>query len=137
MSKLLEHAKAFRQKISNVADAVTDEVALANKEVFDEWKLNTEYETGKRVRDNGLLYKCRQGHLSLYKPSEVPALWEVIDISHAGTIDDPIPYSVGMEIFKDKYYIEDDIKYLCVRDSGQPLHAKAKDLVPHYFEVVE
>lgn len=133
---LIEEAKAFRKQIDNVSATVDDSIALENKDVFPLWQAQKEYYKDNRVRYNDLLYKCRQGHLSVYPPSEVPALWEVIDIEHEGTLTDPIPYNVGMEIFKDKYYLENDIVYLCIRDSQQPLHNNLKDLVGNYVEVV-
>ena len=52
-----------------------------------------------------------------------------------GTIDNPIPYSLNMELVEGKYYIEDDVKYLCTRGiaaSYWPL----RDLVGQYVEIV-
>jgi hypothetical protein len=41
-----------------------------------------------------------------------------------------------MEIFKGKYYIQNDVVYLCTRDSGQPLYHDLSALVGSYVEVV-
>lgn len=62
-------------------------------------------------------------------------LWEVIDVEHAGTLEDPIPYDQTMTVYNGKYYLEEGITYKCVRDSGQPLYATCASLVGNYFEV--
>ena len=53
-----------------------------------------------------------------------------------GTIDDPIPFSNGMEVFADKYYTYEGVLYLCIRDSGQALYNTPSELVGIYFEEV-
>lgn len=91
-----------------------------------------------RVEYDGALWKTRQEIQTALKnqfPSiDTAALYERIDVEHAGTLEDPIPYANTMEVFKDKYYLEDGIIYLCLEDSGQPLYASCKDL-PRYFVV--
>ncbi len=91
-----------------------------------------------RVEYDGALWKTRQEIQTVLKnqfPSiDTAALYERIDVEHAGTLEDPIPYANTMEVFKDKYYLEDGIIYLCLEDSGQPLYASCKDL-PRYFVV--
>lgn len=42
-----------------------------------------------------------------------------------------------MIVYKDKYYIEDNILYLCIRDSEIALQNKASDLINQYFKLVE
>ena len=64
------------------------------------------------------------------------ALYEVINYQHEGTIEDPIPYVPPMEIFNGKYYIQNDIKYLCNRDSGAALSHDLSALVGVYVELV-
>lgn len=64
------------------------------------------------------------------------ALYQRIESSHAGTQEDPIPYSQLMSVYKDKYYTQNDVMYLCLEDSGQPLYADCKSL-PRYFQKVE
>lgn len=72
-----------------------------------------------------------------WKPSMATAsLWKVVDEEHAGTIDDPIVYIPPMEIFKDKYYIQNGVKYKCTRNSEQPLTHDLSALVELYVEKV-
>lgn len=140
MSKLIEEAIAFRKQIDNVALSVGDQTAVKNKDLYPEWNPNGHaYKMGDRFRNGGLLYKVKQAHTSQadWIPGQrTESLYEVIDVEHAGTIEDPIPYHVNMEVFKDKYYTEDGIKYKCTRDSGIALQHKASALVGHYFEAV-
>ena len=63
-------------------------------------------------------------------------MFSVIDETHAGTPEDPIPYNKNMEIYKGKYYVQNDVVYFCIRDSGQPLHHDLALLVGAYVEVV-
>ena len=105
---------------------------------YDSWATDTAYKVGDRVECDGMLWKCRQAHTSQenWKPSiETASLWEVIDVEHAGTLEDPIPYDQTMTVYNGKYYLEDGITYKCVRDSGQPLYASCASLVGNYFEV--
>ena len=64
------------------------------------------------------------------------SLWKVVDEEHKGAIDDPIVYIPPMEIFKDKYYIQNGIKYKCTRNSEQPLTHDLSALVGLYVEKV-
>ena len=77
------------------------------------------------------------GYVDNWKPSMATAsLWKVVDEEHKGTIDDPIIYIPPMEIFKDKYYIQNGIKYKCTRNSEQPLTHDLSALVGLYVETI-
>lgn len=107
---------------------------------YDPWVAGKSYKVGDRVEHVGKLWKCRQAHTSQenWKPSiKTASLWEVIDVEHAGTLEDPIPYDKTMTVYNGKYYLEEGITYKCVRDSGQPLYTTCASLVGNYFEVVE
>ena len=115
---------------------------------YDTWKsfidkpLTKLNEQGKenRIEYQGELWKVRQDIpvvLENQPPSiETASLYERIDVEHEGTIDDPIPYENTMTVFKDKYYIQNGVLYLCIEDSGQPLYADCENL-PRYFQKVE
>ena len=64
------------------------------------------------------------------------SLFSLVDETHSGTIDDPIPYEKNMEIFEGLHYIQNGILYLCFRSSGQPLYHDLANLVGVYVEVV-
>lgn len=115
-----------------------DEKAAMIPLCYEAWATEKAYKVGDRVECDGKLWKCRQAHTSQenWKPSiDTASLWEVIDVEHAGTLEDPIPYDQTMTVYNGKYYLEEGITYKCVRDSGQPLYATCASLVGNYFEV--
>ena len=84
---------------------------------------------------NDKVWRSRQEHtvLEVYPPSmDTASLYEVIEIIPTGEKDDPIPYTPPMEIFDGKYYSEDNLLYLCNRDSGTALTHRLADLVGIY-----
>ena len=138
--------------MDKVTANLTDEEAAAVSELFLPWKYPVQYYDGtdgehpqSRVRGitSGFLYKCGKSHTSQadWPPESTPAIWTVIDESHAGTIDDPIPAARGMEYEYGKYYLdpEDEKTYLCKRgeETGTiVLQYLPHELVGHYFEEV-
>lgn len=101
--------------------------------------IGKELAQGKIVSYNGKLWRVRQTHTAQadWMPSlESASIWEVIEVEHSGALDDPIPYSAPLEIFNGKYYTEDDITYLCTRDSGIALSHPLSALVGVYVEIV-
>lgn len=69
-AELIEILKKYRNEAS-------DEEALNAIELYPEWKSGVTYEDGKRVRYNGVLYKCITGHDSqdTWTPTDAPSLW--------------------------------------------------------------
>lgn len=59
-----------------------------------------------------------------------------IDETHAGTKIDPIPYNGNMALENSKYYIQNDIVYLCTRDTVNPVYNALTDLIGLYVEIV-
>lgn len=115
-----------------------DQKALKFKAMYPIWKADLDVEVGQRYQYEDKLYKCKTAHTTAdhWKPSiDTASLWEVIDEQHEGTLEDPIPYDTNMTVYKDKYYIYNDVVYLCIRDSGQPLYSEPAPLVGNYFEV--
>ena len=56
---------------------------------------------------------------------------------YAGIKHDPIPYDGNMALESGKYYIQDDVVYLCNRDTSQPVYNALSELVELYVEVTE
>ncbi len=114
-----QRAAELRPVIEAAAVSLPDSEAAAAVELFPAWAYPVSYAVGDRRSDGGKLYKCQQAHTSQegWKPSATPALWVVVDVTHAGTQDDPIPASRGMEYEYGKYYYdsEDGKTYRCER----------------------
>lgn len=139
MSTLIELARKMRPIIVKAAQSLADEEAVQAPYLYDEWSGDgVEYAKDYKLRRNGKVYKVITAHTSQmdWTPEVSASLFTVIDEVHAGTLEDPIPYSGNMELFAGKYYAQDDVVYLCNRDSGIPLHHALKDLVGIYVEVV-
>lgn len=127
------------------------EDALEVVEFFPEFLVDEGFKEGDTVakgtkfKYNGKLYAVVQDHtiLAHYYPSiNTASLYVEVtpDYNEAGeemgTINNPIPYEGNMVLENGKYYSQDDVVYLCTRDSGNPVYHALKDLVGLYVEVV-
>ena len=133
-----------KQQINTLS--VDDDTALRMKSYYPTWQelvdaQFTAEKSGFKFTYGEDLYKTippEQRFLENWVPGQgTESIFERIDETHEGTKEDPIPYKVNMEVFKDKYYTEDGILYRCTRDSDIPLQNKASELVGHYFEVAD
>ena len=119
----------------------TDEEALENIELFPTWqsKIGIQVNQGDRLYFDDKLFKVLQTHTPQedWRPDTTASLYVqvVIESSDTGTIDNPIPYSVNMELIKDKYYIEDGITYLCIQSLAASYWA-LKDLIGTYVQAI-
>lgn len=120
-----------------------DQLALKYSAMYPVWAAGIAVEVGQRYQYGGRLYKVGQAHTTQadWTPDVTPALWTVIDVTHAGSLADPIPAVAGMEYVKSKYYIEDSTIYLMNRQGmadGEKitLYYLPSQLVGQYFEVV-
>lgn len=116
---------------------VDDNTALRMIGFYPEWATNVSYAIGFKVRYNGKLYRVLQAHTSLvgWEPEAALSLWEEINETHSGSLEDPIPYSGNMALESGKYYIQDLVIYLCNRNTEIPVYQPLKDLVGLYVEV--
>ena len=130
-------ALLIRQQINTLE--VDDSTALRMVEFYPAWSAGQAYTAGYKVQRSGKLWRCLQAHTSQvsWEPSTATAsLWEEICESHAGTKDDPIPYSGNMPLESGKYYIQDYVIYLCNRDTINPVYNPLAELVGLYVETV-
>ena len=116
--------------------SVDDNTALRMLTFYPEWAEATEYEAGYKVQHGGKLWRVRQAHTSTagWEPENAAALWEQINETHTGTMDDPIPYEGNMALVAGMYYVQDYVIYLCTRDTGNPVYNPLADLVGLYVE---
>lgn len=149
-----QRAAKLRPMIEMAATSLTDGDAAKAVELFPRWAdhIGETVKPGDRrsdMDDNGILrlYKVREGkgHTTQadWAPHLTPAIWVVIDVAHAGTLDDPIPAARGMEYEYGKYYLdgEDSKIYLCQRIGEAAggtivLYYMPHELVGNYFTAV-
>lgn len=133
-----DKARQLRPYIEKAAVSLSDKDALEAVELFPMWAVGVDYTEGKRVRDGEELFKCKQPHTSQsdWRPSVTPALWQKVEKPGQGdTPDDPIPWSWGLEIVTGKYYSQNGVTYVGIRDSGVGIFADLYALVGNYVEV--
>lgn len=148
----LEGASTYEEVLNSIDDyertcrkinriGLTDNEALSVKDAYPRWDsfIGKTIEIGFVTLYGENLWRARQTHtaLEVYPPSiNTVSLYEVIVESHTGDKDDPIPYTPPMEIFKDKYYTQNGVVYLCTRDSGVALSHDLSSLVGIYVELI-
>lgn len=143
---ILQQAQAIRASMDAAAIVLTDEQAAKAPRLYPTWAAGLTVKAGDRLYYPGTdrLYKVRdgKGHTtqSDWTPDAVPALYTVIDVAHAGTLDGPIPAERGMEYVYGLYYLdgEDGKLYLCQRTGEAAggtvvLHYMPHELVGNYF----
>ena len=154
---MLEHSPSL-QSLAKMAEflaqGLTNEEALGVPDLYPPWLPGTHYggeNEPKVVCTTGSpnlgykLYRCITPHTAQedWHPSKTPALWTYIDRTHAGTLDDPVPATRGMEYVYGMYYSdpEDNGLYKCTR-TGEAgggtvtLQYLPHELVGHYFVFV-
>lgn len=123
------------------AQSLTDEQALSVKAIYPQWRdaIGQTVDIGFKFIYEGVLYKTIQENLTIqeqYIPGQgTESLYTCLDETHAGTLEDPIPYNNNMELEEGKYYIQDEVTYICTRSTGQPVYNSLTDLVGLYVEV--
>ena len=130
-----QRAAKLRPVIEAAATSLSDGEAAKAVELFPAWAYPVNYVVGNRVSDGGKLYKCQHAHTSQtdWNPAATPALWVVVDATHAGTQDDPIHASRGMEYVYGLYYLdsEDGKLYLCQRTGETAGGTVVLQYLPH------
>lgn len=122
---------------------LTDEQALQFKDLYPEWAtfINQKLEAGFKVLYEDKLYKVKQTIekvLENQPPSiDTAALYEEINETNEGTLEDPIPYNNNMELFEGKYYSQNGVTYKCTRNTEQAVYHDLSALVGTYVEVAQ
>ena len=142
----LDNTIANLDMISNIEYAVVklnlpDEEALAYTKYYPNWEdyINKSLPVNFKIQYNGKLFKTLQPVnpvLENQPPSiHTASLYTEINETHAGTKEDPIPYSGNMRLELGKYYIQNGVTYLCTRDTINPVYHDLSALVGLYVQV--
>lgn len=146
MGKRHEAALKVKPILQKGAQHLDDEEALVVKGIYDEWEVGVDVKVHEKRVYNGYLYRCKQAHTTQadWTPDITPAMWDIIDESHSGTIDDPIPAQRNMEYTYFLYYLdpEDNNIYVCQYGDTDTQGSIVLAYLPHevvglYFKLVE
>ena len=127
--------------VKQARQITNDQEALELQILYKSWEqqIGKQLNVGEYVQHEGKLYRVLQAHTaqSTWAPGNgTESLFVVIDKEHIGTLEDPIPYDGNMELFNGKYYSQNEVVYLCIRDSGTPLYHELSALIGTYVEEV-
>lgn len=126
------------------AQSLEDAQALTVKAIYPQWAevIGQTVKQGFKFLYGDALYKVIQPDGLTIQEQYIPgegteSLYAVIDETHAGTKEDPIPYAGNMALENGKYYSQDGVIHLCNRDTEIPVYQALKDLAGPYVEVAE
>ena len=130
----------IRKQINSLT--VDDNTALRMREFYPDWEDmigQTVEKAGFRFKHGGDLYKTIPANHT-FQADWVPgagteSLYTRIDETHAGTMDDPIPYNGNMALESGKFYSQSGVVYLCTRDTVNPVYNALADLVGLYVKI--
>lgn len=130
----VEYAQKLRPIVEQAMQSIDGNEALTAKALYPQWAVITAYSVGEKVQRNGKLWRVVQAHTSQtgWEPENAASLWEQIDETRSGTIDDPIPYEGNMALENGKHYVQDGVIYLCNRDTVNPVYNALSELVGLY-----
>lgn len=129
--------KNVRTRINEVPMTVEQSLELVG--YFPKWEEGKEMPIGYKVSYEGSLFEVLQAHTSQtdWTPREAKSLFKTVQVEAEGTEDDVIQWEQGIVLEAGKFYIDNGVKYKCIRDSGNPLYYSLDVLVGNYVEIVE
>ena len=133
-------AMLIRQQINTLT--VDDNTALRMKDFYPAFEsvIGQTVRQGFKFTHGGKLWRTEQPEMTIqehYAPGMgTESLYSEICESHAGTLEDPIPYNGNMALESGKYYSQDGKVYRCTRDTGNPVYNALSELVGLYVEEV-
>ena len=133
-------AMLIRQQVNSLT--VDDNTALRMKDFYPAFEsvIGQTVRQGFKFTHGGKLWRTEQPEMTIqehYAPGMgTESLYSEVCETHAGTLEDPIPYSGNMALESGKYYSQDGKVYRCTRDTGNPVYNALSELVGLYVEEV-
>ena len=120
---------------------VDDNTALRMKSYYPMFEdiVGQEVKKGFRFRHGEYLWATVKAMTieAHYPPSDgMESLYTKVNETHDGTIYDAIPYEGNMVLENGKYYTQNEVTYLCNRDTVNPVYHALVDLVGLYVVLV-
>lgn len=138
----IENARKLRPIVERAMQSIDGNDALAAKMLYPKFDdiIGKSVKQGFKFVYNDKLWSVVQPELTIgehYRPGVgTESLYAEVCETHAGTLEDPIPYDGNMALEIGKYYIQNYEIYLCNRDSVNPVYNPLSELVGIYVEVV-
>ena len=134
-------ALLIRRQINTLT--VDDNTALRMKDFYPAFEsvIGQTVRQGFKFTHGGKLWKTEQPEMTIqehYAPGMgTESLYSEVCETHAGTLEDPIPYNGNMALESGKYYSQNSKIYRCTRDTVNPVYNALSELVGLYVEEVK
>ena len=135
-------ARKLRPIIEQAMQSIDGNDALTARSMYPTFEsiIGKTVKHGFKFTHGGKLWKTEQPEMTIqehYVPGTgTESLYSEVCETHAGTLEDPIPYSGNMALESGKYYSQDGKVYRCTRDTGNPVYNALSELVGLYVEEV-
>ena len=133
-------ARKLRPIIEQAMQSIDGNDALTARSMYPTFEsiIGKTVKHGFKFTHGGKLWKTEQPEMTIqehYAPGTgTESLYSEICETHAGTLEDPIPYNGNMALESGKYYSQDGKVYRCTRDTGNPVYNALSELVGLYVE---
>ena len=140
----LTESEVSRMLITQQINTLTvdDNTALRMKDFYPAFEsiIGQTVKQGFKFTYGDKLWRTEQPEMTIqehYAPGMgTESLYSEICETHAGTLEDPIPYSGNMALESGKYYSQNSKIYRCTRDTVNPVYNALSELVGLYVEEV-
>ena len=135
-------ARKLRPIIEQAMQSIDGNDALTARSMYPTFEsiIGKTVKHGFKFTHGGKLWKTEQPEMTIqehYVPGMgTESLYSEVCETHAGTLEDPIPYNGNMALESGKYYSQDGKVYRCTRDTGNPVYNALSELVGLYVEEV-
>lgn len=135
---------ALKSIQTDAVQELSDKEAVKVAALFSTWysRIGTQVEAGERLWYDNSLFKCITPHeiQEQWNPKDAASLWQNVSEESQdadGSREHPFEWQSGMTSYNGKYYTENGILYLCIRDSGNPLYFPIASLIGTYFQIAD
>ena len=135
-------ARKLRPIIEQAMQSINGNDALTARSMYPTFEsiIGKTVKQGFKFTHGGKLWKTEQPEMTIqehYAPGMgTESLYSEVCETHAGTLEDPIPYNGNMALESGKYYMQDVKIYRCTRDTVNPVYNALSELVGLYVEEV-
>ena len=133
-------ARKLRPIIEQAMQSIDGNDALTARSMYPPFEsiIGKTVKHGFKFTHGGKLWRTEQPEMTIqehYAPGMgTESLYSEVCETHAGTLEDPIPYNGNMALESGKYYSQNSKIYRCTRDTVNPVYNALSELVGLYVE---